>query len=69
MLEKDVATIDEWKNPHDGWYCTECQEICRIYEQGLCCSCDNPWETEVMDEKDFPDKWIKIFIFIYRILE
>lgn len=30
-----------------------------MYDQGLSCSCDNPWKTEVINEEDYPEKWVK----------
>lgn len=45
-----------------GYFCTECKQLCSFYEQGLSCSCDKPWETEVMDKKDYPEKWVKVTV-------
>ena len=43
-----------------GYWCEECKTICATYEQGLSCSCDNRWETEVLDPEDYPKKWKKV---------
>ena len=43
-------------------YCIQCETICRLYEQGLCCDCGKPWETEVMYDEDYPDKWIDVSV-------
>ncbi len=46
----------------EGKYCIECEAICKLYEQGLSCFCGQPWETEVMYEEDYPDKWIDVLV-------
>jgi len=51
----------------DGYYCIECKCLCETYEQGLSCHCDNPWVTEVLDEEDYPDKWVLVKIEARRI--
>ena len=48
----DIKTIE--------WYCIECKELCATYEQGLSCGCNNRWETEVLDPKDYPSKWKQV---------
>ena len=52
--KKPAKTIES-----DGWFCTKCNSQCHVYEQGLSCDCDNPWLTEVYEEKDYPSKWVK----------
>lgn len=49
-----------------GHYCTECKSLCAMYEQGLSCSCGQPWETEVIYERDYPEKWVKVKVVIYK---
>ena len=39
-------------------FCMECESICSFYDQGLSCKCDARWKTEVLDEEDYPDKWV-----------
>lgn len=46
-------------------YCTECETVCHMYEQGLTCNCSNPWDSEILDEKDYPVKWIKAYVYLY----
>ncbi len=41
-----------------GLFCVECRVVCHPYEQGLSCDCDQPWETEVINEEDYPEKWV-----------
>ena len=50
----------------EEYYCEECKTLCGIYEQGLSCQCAQPWETEVIYEKDYPKKWIKITVIGYK---
>jgi hypothetical protein len=38
-----------------------------MYEQGLSCDCGQPWETEVIHKKNYPEKWVKVKITIQRI--
>jgi len=47
-------------------YCLECGTICHLHEQGLCCHCDKPWETEVCEEKEYPEKWVKVTVQVWR---
>lgn len=48
----------------DGLYCTQCKSLDQFYEQGRCCNCDQPWETEVLYEKDYPDYWKPVTIMV-----
>lgn len=45
-----------------GLYCTKCESLDQFYEQGRCCDCGQPWETEVIHEKDWPDYWKSVTI-------
>lgn len=49
-----------------GHFCTECKMLCHMHEQGLCCDCGQPWETEVLDESKYPPKWVPCVIKIER---
>lgn len=40
-----------------GKFCTRCDTVCHLYEQGLACDCASPWETERINEEDYPDYW------------
>ena len=42
------------------YWCEECKTICAVYEQGLSCLCDNRWETERLDRRDYPEKWKEV---------
>jgi hypothetical protein len=46
----------------NGHYCTECESLCEMYEQGLSCNCGQPWETETINEEDYPGKWIEVTV-------
>lgn len=50
-----------------GYYCTECKCLCSMYEQGLSCNCDQPWNTEVISEADYPVKWIRVVTDIRKL--
>ena len=39
-------------------YCTHCETIVCLYEQGLSCACGPPWETETLYEEDYPSYWV-----------
>ena len=58
MKRKRIKIVYKW----DGYICTKCQNICRLYEQGLACSCTDPWISEILDEKDYPDYWVSVEI-------
>lgn len=49
-----------------GKFCVECKDIVSFYDQGLACDCGPSWETEVIDEEDYPDKWIDVTIKVYE---
>lgn len=49
-----------------GHYCTKCEFLCEMYEQGLSCRCDPPWETEVVDEREYPAHWIPVRILVMK---
>lgn len=61
LVEKEGRVLIEVRN---GFYCTQCKTLYRVYEQGLCCDCDKPWETEVIYDKDYPDYWAPVTITI-----
>ena len=50
-------------------FCTKCNQLCFLYEQGVACYCDNPWITEVIHEKDYPTYWIPVFVKIFNRIE
>lgn len=50
-----------------GLFCIECDELCYPYEQGLCCGCDVPWETQVINESEYPSKWKPVTVTITEI--
>lgn len=50
-----------------GHYCIECECLCEMYEQGLSCRCGDPWETEILCEEEYPDKWVKVQVEARRI--
>ena len=50
-----------------GHYCKECKSLCEMYEQGLSCRCGHPWETEVVNERDYPEKWVEVTVEARRI--
>lgn len=77
----DTEKSTETKSPHnvngsecsallysgEGYYCTACECLCETYEQGLSCSCGDPWETEVCDPDYYPDKWVRVKVEARRI--
>lgn len=42
-----------------GYFCVKCNSLCHPYEQGLCCDCDQPWNTERVRESEYPPEWIR----------
>lgn len=51
---------------YPAYYCTECEIVCHLYEQGLTCGCGNPWDTEVVFTDNYPEKWIKVYVYVYE---
>lgn len=54
------------RDVYKALYCTECESLCYLYEQGLCCNCGNPWETYEWDEDKYPKYWEKVTVVIYN---
>lgn len=55
---------DEYIEKVQKYYCCECKTLCHIYEQGLVCDCGQPWDDEHYDEKEYPEKWVKVDVLI-----
>lgn len=53
--------------PYEGLFCLECRSLCEIYEQGLACNCGHRWETEVLDERRYPTKWVRCRVHVYGL--
>ena len=60
---EDKETIKVLK----GWYCEDCETLCFFYEQGLACDCGQPWETQVVEESEYPSNWIKVNIVVKEL--
>jgi len=58
--------VDVLQSSYYGKWCLECDTLCHLYEQGLTCGCGSPWENEVMNEDEYPDKWVDVTVTIMR---
>ncbi len=45
-------------------WCTKCESLCTLYEEGLSCNCGWPWETESIEE-NYPICWVEVFVEVY----
>lgn len=46
-------------------WCTKCESLCTLYEQGLSCNCGPAWKTERVHEEDYPACWVEVFVEVY----
>jgi len=52
---------------YTSYYCIKCEELCHLYEQGLCCNCDQPWITEVIYVEDYPEEWVEALVVVTEV--